>query len=93
MNDSRLKFDRNFIFLFYQINPQSFVTENYYEVDGALTTKLEEVDVTEIKKVQPKCPDNEAVVGKSGAHYLKHGALCLETQKFPDAVHHVSIFN
>jgi galactose mutarotase-like enzyme len=72
-----------------QINPQSFVEENYYEVDGVLTTKLDHVDVTMMKKVLPKCPEESAVVGKGGAHYLKHGAFCLETQKFPDAVHHV----
>lgn len=39
-----------------------------------------------------KCLDDEskAVIGKGGVHYLKHGAFCLETQNFPDAVHHVS---
>jgi aldose 1-epimerase len=26
--------------------------------------------------------------GRSGAAYVKHAALCLETQHFPDAVHH-----
>lgn len=29
-----------------------------------------------------------ALIGKKGAKYLKHGAFCLETQKFPDAVNH-----
>ena len=40
-----------------------------------------------------KCLDDEskAVIGKGSVHYLKHGAFCLETQKFPDAVHHVSL--
>ncbi|XP_034248256.1 aldose 1-epimerase [Thrips palmi] len=33
-----------------------------------------------------------AVVGKGGAKYLKHGAFCLETQNFPDAIHHVGRF-
>lgn len=33
---------------------------------------------------------NELTVGKNGAHYMKHGAFCLETQNFPDAVNHVS---
>lgn len=87
----RLKFILNLILCLYQINPQSFVSENYYEVDGVLTTKLEQVEVTVMKKVLPKCPDNEALVGKGGVHYLKHGAFCLETQKFPDAVNHVNI--
>ena len=28
--------------------------------------------------------------GKGGVKYHKHGAFCLETQNFPDAIHHVS---
>lgn len=32
------------------------------------------------------------VVGKGGAKYQKHGAFCLETQNFPDAIHHVGRF-
>jgi len=30
-----------------------------------------------------------SVKGKGGAAYPKHGAICLETQKYPDAIHHV----
>ncbi|CAG9571897.1 unnamed protein product [Danaus chrysippus] len=33
-------------------------------------------------------PYEEALVGKKGVGYRRHGAFCLETQKFPDAVHH-----
>lgn len=35
-------------------------------------------------------PDHNTtgIVGKNGAHYFKHGALCLETQNYPDAVNH-----
>ncbi|KAH8364754.1 hypothetical protein KR084_011183 [Drosophila pseudotakahashii] len=29
-----------------------------------------------------------AIPGKDGAAYAKHGAFCLETQKFPDSVNH-----
>jgi aldose 1-epimerase len=29
-----------------------------------------------------------SVKGKGGAAYHKHGAICLETQKYPDAIHH-----
>ena len=29
-----------------------------------------------------------SITGKGGAKYEKHGAFCLETQHFPDAVHH-----
>lgn len=75
---------------FLKINPATFVSENYYEVDGVLTTKLEQVNIAMKDKVAPKCSDDTAVVGKGGVHYLKHGAFCLETQKFPDAVHQVS---
>lgn len=31
------------------------------------------------------------IPGKEGVLYDKHSAFCLETQKFPDALHHVSI--
>lgn len=65
--------------------------ENYYEVDGVLTTKLEQVDTSTKVKVLPRCTDDGAVAGKGGVHYLKHGAFCLETQKYPDAVNHVNI--
>ncbi|XP_070496494.1 galactose mutarotase [Chironomus tepperi] len=70
------------------ISPSAFNSENYYEVDGVLTTKLEKLNVQ--MKDEVKCLDDEskAVIGKGGVHYLKHGAFCLETQKFPDAVHH-----
>jgi aldose 1-epimerase len=30
-----------------------------------------------------------SVTGKGGTAYAKHGAICLETQKYPDAIHHV----
>lgn len=73
----------------FQINPTRYVSENYYEVDGVLTTKLEQVNVMTKDRQTPRCSDDTAVVGKGGVHYLKHGAFCLETQKFPDAVHHV----
>ncbi|CAH2055670.1 unnamed protein product, partial [Iphiclides podalirius] len=33
-------------------------------------------------------PDQPALVGKSGAGYRRHGAFCLETQNYPDAIHH-----
>jgi len=33
---------------------------------------------------------DELTAGKKGANYMKHGAFCLETQNFPDAVNHVS---
>lgn len=42
------------------------------------------------KKPLAKAPNSAAsIVGKGGARYNKHGAFCLETQKFPDAVNHV----
>lgn len=76
-----------------QINPSRFVSENYYEVDGMLTTKLqpvEQVVISKPKEEMPKCSsEDDAVVGKNKVHYLKHAAFCLETQNFPDAVHHV----
>ncbi|CRK93653.1 CLUMA_CG007182, isoform A [Clunio marinus] len=70
------------------INASRFVSENYYEVDGVLTTKLDKVTVSTKDDNSAKCSDESALVGKGGVHYLKHGAFCLETQKFPDAVNH-----
>ena len=33
-------------------------------------------------------PESEGLVGKGGEPYYIHGGLCLETQNFPDFVHH-----
>lgn len=33
-------------------------------------------------------PDQTALIGKSDAGYRKHGAFCLETQNYPDAINH-----
>lgn len=33
---------------------------------------------------------NKGIAGKQGKNYFKHGAFCLETQNYPDAVNHVS---
>ncbi|XP_052744696.1 galactose mutarotase [Bicyclus anynana] len=33
-------------------------------------------------------PNEPALVGKGGVGYRRHGAFCLETQNYPDAVHH-----
>ncbi|XP_057667625.1 galactose mutarotase-like [Diorhabda carinulata] len=30
----------------------------------------------------------ETLIGKNGCHYYKHGALCFETQNWPDAINH-----
>lgn len=40
--------------------------------------------------IDADCGKSSNVVGKGGAQYKKHGAFCLETQKYADAVHHVS---
>jgi len=37
-------------------------------------------------------PEDDSSQGK-GASFKKHGAFCVETQKYPDAVHHVSLVN
>lgn len=60
-----------------------------------MTTKLEQVSVSMKDKVVPTCnwSDDNSVTGKGGVHYLKHGAFCLETQKFPDGVNNVRILD
>lgn len=34
-------------------------------------------------------PNSIGIKGKNGTAYFKHGAFCLETQNYPDAVNHV----
>ncbi|CAH1100883.1 unnamed protein product [Psylliodes chrysocephalus] len=36
----------------------------------------------------PKRSDKETVIGKNGTQYYHHGALCFETQNWPDAINH-----
>lgn len=33
-------------------------------------------------------PSEPAIIGKNGVGYRKHGAFCLETQNYPDAINH-----
>jgi aldose 1-epimerase len=35
-------------------------------------------------------PEDDSLKGHSGGIYKRHGAFCLETQIYPDAVNHVS---
>lgn len=35
-------------------------------------------------------PYEQALIGKNGAKYKRHGAFCLETQNYPDAVNHTN---
>ncbi|KAJ2941130.1 hypothetical protein O0L34_g10365 [Tuta absoluta] len=35
-------------------------------------------------------PDQPALIGKGGVGYRRRGAFCLETQTYPDAVHHAN---
>lgn len=44
------------------------------------------------KEHEDKAPSDakEPIFGKEGSLYFKHGAFCLETQNYPDAVNHVS---
>lgn len=45
------------------------------------------------KVLQSPNTTSEAIPGKEGAKYEKHGAFCLETQKFPDASNHANFPN
>lgn len=38
-------------------------------------------------------PGTEGIRGKNSTTYFKHGAFCLETQNYPDAVHHENFPN
>ncbi|XP_050069933.1 galactose mutarotase [Anopheles maculipalpis] len=45
-------------------------------------------DVTRLEPVIPEGVADPPIQGKGGAKYCKHGAFCLETQNFPDAINH-----
>lgn len=62
------------------IRPKPTNTPDYYEV-----TRLEPV----VGSMSTDPPIN----GKGGAKYFKHGAFCLETQNFPDAMNHENFPN
>ncbi|KAK2576665.1 hypothetical protein KPH14_005327 [Odynerus spinipes] len=38
----------------------------------------------------PNMSDSTGILGKSGKKYFRHGALCLETQNYPDAINHAN---
>ncbi|GBL94464.1 Aldose 1-epimerase [Araneus ventricosus] len=35
-------------------------------------------------------PEDDTLRGKEGKYYKKHGAFCLETQNYPDAINQVN---
>uniref|UniRef100_A0A182PLE7 Aldose 1-epimerase n=1 Tax=Anopheles epiroticus TaxID=199890 RepID=A0A182PLE7_9DIPT len=55
------------------INPKPVNAPEYYEV-------------TRLEPVIPEGVADPPIRGKGGAKYCKHGAFCLETQNFPDAI-------
>jgi aldose 1-epimerase len=66
----------------------------------SLMTRAQEVEsgrVLEVYSDQPGVqfytsnflPDKDPLPGKEGAKYFKHGAFCLETQNYPNAINHV----
>ncbi|XP_055595077.1 galactose mutarotase-like [Uranotaenia lowii] len=57
------------------IRPRPTNAEDYYEV-------------THLEPVVPAMSQNPPIRGKGGARYFKHGAFCLETQNYPDAMNH-----
>lgn len=72
-----------------------------YNMYGTETTPIEPVSVdlsvcTETEDtIKCECDSDtleEPIIGKGGAKYTKHGAFCLEPQKYPDAVNHPAEF-
>uniref|UniRef100_A0A182RI49 Aldose 1-epimerase n=1 Tax=Anopheles funestus TaxID=62324 RepID=A0A182RI49_ANOFN len=59
------------------IRPKQVNAPEYYEV-------------TRLEPVIPDGVDDPPIRGKGGAKYCKHGAFCLETQNFPDAINHAN---
>ncbi|XP_055616929.1 galactose mutarotase [Toxorhynchites rutilus septentrionalis] len=50
-------------------------------------------DVTRLEPVVGSMSPEQPIKGKGGAKYFKHGAFCLETQNYPDAVNHANFPN
>ncbi|XP_062706812.1 galactose mutarotase-like [Aedes albopictus] len=62
------------------IRPRPINAGDYYEL-------------THLEPVVPAMATDLPIRGKGGAKYFKHGAFCLETQNFPDAVNHANFPN
>lgn len=62
------------------IRPRPVNAADYYEV-------------THLEPVVPAMSSDPPIHGKGGARYFKHGAFCLETQNFPDAINHAEFPN
>lgn len=62
------------------IRPKPVNTPDYY-------------DATHLEPVVGPTVRDQPINGKGGARYFKHGAFCLETQNFPDAVNHENFPN
>ena len=77
--------------LFYYKNPNFFLSSK--SIDYNCECETSSCDCTPTTQSCECSVMEEPIIGKGGANYLKHGAFCLETQKFPDAVNHVKIFN
>lgn len=63
-----------------QIRPKPINAADYYEL-------------THLEPVVPSMATDLPIRGKGGAKYFKHGAFCLETQNYPDAINHANFPN
>ncbi|KAL4713400.1 hypothetical protein ACJJTC_010385 [Scirpophaga incertulas] len=82
-------FDNNFCVTTYDDQKLNFVSRVVHPVSGrTLEVFSDQPGVQLYTANHLPSSDQPPIVGKNSATYSRHGAFCLETQKFPDAVHH-----
>ncbi|XP_004922660.1 galactose mutarotase [Bombyx mori] len=84
-------FDDNFCISTYTNKSLNFVSRILHPSSGrTLEVYSDQPGVQFYTSNSLPAPQESALVGKQGVGYRRHGAFCLETQNYPDAVHHTN---
>ncbi|XP_065072974.1 galactose mutarotase [Ochlerotatus camptorhynchus] len=76
-----------------QLYTSNFMPDPNRNIRAKPVNAAEYYEVTHLEPVVPSMATEQPIRGKGGAKYFKHGAFCLETQNFPDAVNHANFPN
>ncbi|KAJ0172572.1 hypothetical protein K1T71_011711 [Dendrolimus kikuchii] len=80
-------FDKNFCVNIYKSKEPVFVARVFHPSTGrSLEVHSDQPGVQFYTANYLPSPSAEALVGKRGVGYRRHGAFCLETQKYPNAI-------
>ncbi|XP_058117852.1 galactose mutarotase-like isoform X1 [Anopheles coustani] len=71
-----------------QFYTSNFMPDPNKNIRPKAVNAAEYYDVTRLEPVVAEGANDPPIRGKAGAKYFKHGAFCLETQNFPDAINH-----